>query len=777
MKRFVTSELSLDNNNYALPAGNLSWDATNGLRLHDGATAGGNTVGGNASGNSLINGPYTVALNSTTGVLSLSTASTIQGGGTGTNVTIIATNGTSTTSTWVFGETGGITFPDSTVQTTAYTGASSSQISNGSHTLSIDSYGQMILPISQYSDTIINGGTNLPVILQTFPSSGGPNSFTFGPNGNLTIPGVIQTNPGALYLNSNSYLQINTGNLFKQWNFDATGNLIFPDSTAQSTAWTGTVYTSEIADLYTVLDNFATLSYVTGLGYTTTASVKTLIANSLSNYTTSTLVAGTFTAVLSSTGTLSLNTLTATGAITASKIFVGPWAVSTSTGGGFATTSSLTAGSYTASLSSSTGVLTATAFSGDGSRLTNLNYTATSSIVGTLTNVQLVAGTSTWTFSSSATIVFPDGTIQSTAWTGSGGSSTTSTLTAGTFTAVLSTSTGVLTAPAFSGNGSLLTNLTYTTTNNVIGTNTNVQLIAGSSNYTWTFDQYGNLTLPNVPNPQITTSYTNGNLVLNPNGTGDVLITTSTQLYVYDTTTSVSTVTGAVVVSGGVGISGNLNAGFNGNTTTQHTLQSGIQLAPNATAITANAAIALGGAGGNYLAIGQYPNGATYNGTPVSYAQWIQSGYGGNNTPYALVLNPTGGSVIVPGGGTISKVSTATLALSTSLTLDNLAVQIKTQSSGVWIALGTVSGSTTYYYSITYQTGTGVASTATGTTNSLSATTTPALIGLSSWFFSAASQTAMVIVTDTTAGKMYRITWMTTSGTTPYGNYVAIERL
>jgi hypothetical protein len=56
----------------------------------------------------------------TDGVLTLPAATpVIKGGGTGTDVTIVASTG-SNTSTWTFAADGGITFPDATVQTTAY---------------------------------------------------------------------------------------------------------------------------------------------------------------------------------------------------------------------------------------------------------------------------------------------------------------------------------------------------------------------------------------------------------------------------------------------------------------------------------------------------------------------------------------------------------------------------------------------------------------------------------------------------------------------------------
>jgi hypothetical protein len=384
----------------------------------------------------------------------------------------------------------------------------------------------------------------------------------------------------------------------KTWTFGNTGNLTFPDSTVQSTAWTGTVYTNEIPDLYTVLDNFATLSYVTGLGYTTTATVNTLIANSLSNYTTSTLVAGTFTAVLSSTGTLSLNTLTATGAITASKfisttgilqgppgygtitigsggtvyisalslngagtitgpggyssitigsntyggggnvyfastvtvasnLFVGPWAVSTATGVSSTSTSSLINGSYTVSLASNGDLMVPASQYGTGQVFApNL----TTLCLGNSTHFVQVRG-------SDGALILPDSTVQTTAWTGVVGA-----LTSGSYTASLSSSTGVLTATAFSGDGSRLTNLSYTATNNIVGTQTNVVLIAGSNNYTWTFDQNGNVTAPVPTTATVVTSMGYIGLPQTSTNTNYTVQITDMGKHVYVTATSTVTI-------------------------------------------------------------------------------------------------------------------------------------------------------------------------------------------------------------------------------------------
>ena len=55
----------------------------------------------------------------------------------------------------------------------------------------------------------------------------------------------------------------------------------------------------------------------------------------------------------------------------------------------------------------------------------------------------------------------------------------------------------------------------------------------------------------------------------------------------------------------------------------------------NSSAIVTGSSFAVGGNGGNYLAFGQ----------STSYTQWIQSGYNGNTTRWAINLNPLGGNV------------------------------------------------------------------------------------------------------------------------------------
>ena len=126
------------------------------------------------------------------------------------------------------------------------------------------------------------------------------------------------------------------------------------------------------------------------------------------------------------------------------------------------------------------------------------------------------------------------------------------------------TYTGNVTANYFIGNGSQLTGITANVAGNIVGSGANVTLQAGT--YTWTFDNTANITLANVASTYINGTYPNGNIILNPQGTGDVYLTPATQLYVQDTATATSTTTGAIVASGGIGIAGNAYIGGMGVT-------------------------------------------------------------------------------------------------------------------------------------------------------------------------------------------------------------------
>jgi len=81
------------------------------------------------------------------------------------------------------------------------------------------------------------------------------------------------------------------------------------------------------------------------------------------------------------------------------------------------------------------------------------------------------------------------------------------------------------------------------------------QTLNTSSNVTFVSVTTTNLIL----NGQITTpAGSNANLVLNPDGLADVIITTATQILMWATNTAISTTTGALVVTGGVGVGDNV---------------------------------------------------------------------------------------------------------------------------------------------------------------------------------------------------------------------------
>jgi hypothetical protein len=136
-------------------------------------------------------------------------------------------------------------------------------------------------------------------------------------------------------------------------------------------------------------------------------------------------------------------------------------------------------------------------------------------------------------------------------------------------TSGLISAAGNVTAQNFIGNISI--------TGNVTGTSANVQLVAGA--YTWNFDNTGNLTLPStgdlVFNSNTTlTSISNGNITIDPNGTGQLIVTAITPaqfgntLSVTGTVTSLGNTNGTAFAVVGNGAVSNVALGFfpTGNT-------------------------------------------------------------------------------------------------------------------------------------------------------------------------------------------------------------------
>jgi hypothetical protein len=160
---------------------------------------------------------------------------------------------------WTFNANGSLTFPDATVQTSAWTGSVSSLV-NGSKTVSLDSSlgnltftnGEQIrtnfleggIELYQSSDNTIGIYSNGAEI-KTFATGGAKHTWTFGTNGQLTVPGQIRKD-GGLYMNSGGdgisstvfvngtagsvILRTDNGISSKSLTFDVEGVLTFPDN-------------------------------------------------------------------------------------------------------------------------------------------------------------------------------------------------------------------------------------------------------------------------------------------------------------------------------------------------------------------------------------------------------------------------------------------------------------------------------------------------------------------------------------------------------------------
>jgi hypothetical protein len=177
----------------------------------------------------------------TDGVLTLpANAPVIKGGGTGTDVTVIATTGTNT-ATWVFGATGELTLPQgSTISETTGSGVVISAKIIGVPTGIANLNNQGGWNQGSYINTATTGGSGTGL---TVDVAGGGGYIALG---NITInnSGTGYTVGDVITINNENDLPatfvISTvTNSSNNWTFATDGGLTFPDSTVQTTAWTG----------------------------------------------------------------------------------------------------------------------------------------------------------------------------------------------------------------------------------------------------------------------------------------------------------------------------------------------------------------------------------------------------------------------------------------------------------------------------------------------------------------------------------------------------------
>ena len=144
----------------------------------------------------------------------------------------------------------------------------------------------------------------------------------------------------------------------------------------------------------------------------------------------------------------------------------------------------------------------------------------------------------------------------------------------------LSVAGNITTSGVFNGNGAGLTNVTASLLGNVQGTQANVTVQAGS--YSWVFDNTGNITLPTNGDLVFSANTTlgsqagsNGNITVNPDGTGQFIVTSTTPAYFGNVITAAGNVTvlgtGAISTPNrpgfrvyGNGVTGGLNVTTNG---------------------------------------------------------------------------------------------------------------------------------------------------------------------------------------------------------------------
>jgi len=679
-----------------------------------------NDLGYITSTNTLVNGNQSIALDGSQG-LQLNNVQYIYANSTGTAIDIY-TGGTNYSEVWLFdngpvqintnGETHSWSF--NTDGSTSLPGSLNYQVPGlgGSGHFDINSYYPVKITTGDSVDVAYstwtfgwNGILELPGSLTGDPVviQGAPITITISDNSGLVWGGALGTytrlngqtppkwapanyNPssdssitydGGWQLNNPNFshpLYVNTGTLtnplttwnpdtqfglgsgnpvgtytYNTWTFGLTTNsgnagITFPDSSIQYTAWTGTVDYSNVTNA-PVVDS-------TGTTVFNVVSATTIYINGqpVSGGTTSTLVSGTYTFAVSSTGSVTLNGVSFSSHGAQGTTGAQGTAGSNGTNGAQGTTGS-TGSQGTAGSIGTNGTQGTTGAQGTAGSIGTNGTQGTTGAQGTAgTNgVQGVQG-----ISGSASL---NNLSTSISFTNTGVNPP----------SFVTTSTGVkisyyqqespTTVDYATGiePGGLWTSIPSATSNYAFkwygGTSTLATLTGTGTFITNTL---------NVSNQITTPAGSNANLVLNPDGLADVIVTTSTQILMYATNTSISTTTGALVVTGGVGVGGNVTANkFVGDgssltnvTVTQQANIVGVQ--PNVTLVAGNYSYLFDNTGtftmpvdGDIVMPGTNSilsvNGTTLLGGAaqvVGYYSTLGIKYPGGSTQYGMTLRP-----------------------------------------------------------------------------------------------------------------------------------------
>ena len=293
----------------------------------------------------------------------------------------------------------------------------------------------------------------------------------------------------------------------------------------------------------------------------------------------------------------------------------------------------------------------------------------------------------------------------------------------------------------------------------------------------------------NVSNQITTPAGSNANLVLNPDGLADVIVTTATQIIMYATNTSISTTTGALVVSGGVGVGGTVTANkFVGDgssltnvTVTQQANIVGVQ--PNVSLIAGNytylfdntgvltlpsQSITTGNEGGE-IDFTKSPS-SSLSGTVVVVDQYVDRlrFFENSGTNRGVYIDLTQAAAGV--GTLLNNRVSGFVNSGTFVTMDNLKATVTT-SGNRGLSLATTTGTLAYSIGGTY----GMATPATGGSAGTGTLTTTPTASIFNWGFTSIGDLSTYVLTDTTNNKCYRITVQI--GASFNNNSIIIERL
>jgi hypothetical protein len=203
-----------------------------------------------------------------------------------TNLTIMA-NGGSTIKQWTFNTNGSLTFPDSTVQTTAWTGTGTAdtgnitfddntiqgntlgtvgtQITVNSNYLGATTQNSNVFNLSKTADTdqvqigwIIRGSGGGPQTITNKIDSGSYWSFYVAGGISTTYPITIESSDYQLGGGAQLILAVDPGDSsVKSWTFDSDGSVTFPDASTQTTAYTGNAATVDITNTNGIDTNYS----------------------------------------------------------------------------------------------------------------------------------------------------------------------------------------------------------------------------------------------------------------------------------------------------------------------------------------------------------------------------------------------------------------------------------------------------------------------------------------------------------------------------------------